>query len=364
MKGPLIGPRGIIFQTLLEARWADFFEKLQLDWRYNKLFIVDYIPSFIITIPGTTDRVIIDVISTSKYDELKKYSDRLEQFDLDQLGVKYPYIIVGNGLFYKKDINEALCSVNHNDDIPVIGLLKVRHNNIGDGGDGGFPDAIARAPVFLSMVNNVVVFNYWCTDDNVLYDLKNFAFRHGADGWSRDQADNKYIENLWIKTENKPPRKPQLKTQYIQNESYMHKKAKEVLIEWFSSGDGEYCTFENLSFRKNYVIAEYPLAINDRFDSSIHLWHECYDGAEDAPSFDWCVDNGIYPYAVLDVMVSEKGHPRYGFEVVYKHACEPEKINKLERHCGGLIEVYEISAEWILKQTKKPSKLEFIRRII
>ena len=151
----------------------------------------------------------------------------------------------------------------------------------------------------------------------------------------------------------------------------MHKMAKKVLVEWLSSCDDG--GFENLSYRLNYVMEEYPLAIKDKFDSSLTLWGKYKDAPtfdDDifvegwTPTFDWCIANQLYPYAVVDVMVSHKGSPCYGFEVVYKHPCDQEKINKLKQHCNKRIEIYEISAEWILKQTKKPQKLRFIRRII
>lgn len=192
------GPHGINFQTSLEVRWAEFFENLKLDWKYNNSDINSYTSHFIITIPNTTDQIIIEVTSATKYNELKKFNDKSDK-------LKYPHIIVGDCLFYKNDINETQCSVNQDDDdIPCIGLLKAKHDKMGK--ETKYEDVCT--PVFISSVDNVAVFYYWYAIYDLLYDLKNRTFIYKP--WCKGH-NNKYIENLWIDSKNKYSQKFKLK---------------------------------------------------------------------------------------------------------------------------------------------------------
>jgi hypothetical protein len=55
--------------------------------------------------------------------------------------------------------------------------------------------------------------------------------------------------------------------------------------------------------------------------------------------------------AVIDVMVSHNGKPRYGIEVVHKHICDDRKRQLLAQLAvEHNMTFYEISAEWVMNQ--------------
>jgi hypothetical protein len=164
---------------------------------------------------------------------------------------------------------------------------------------------------------------------------------------------------------------------FIENESYKHKMAKEVLKEWFCHGQfvGDVgCSSPN---RKCGVWFEYPIVKTDKYNSIDCNWDELLTNpkmpeginpfsndvlwdeyqSEYVPTYDECISLGIYPKRVIDVVLTHKGAPRWFIEICHKNPTSQEKINELEML--GVRNLIEIDAEWIMKQTKKPSELKY-----
>jgi hypothetical protein len=168
---------------------------------------------------------------------------------------------------------------------------------------------------------------------------------------------------------------------FVENESYKHKMAKDVLREWFYGGEriGDIGT-ESTS-RTCGVWFEYPLVKNERYNSVLHNWDEIItnpnipDGVdvysdrelydkyqyEYVPTYSDCIKLGLYPKRVVDVVIPCKGNPVYFIEICHTHPTPPEKVKDLKQM--GVYNLIEIDAEWIMRQTKKPTQLEYKRLI-
>jgi hypothetical protein len=153
---------------------------------------------------------------------------------------------------------------------------------------------------------------------------------------------------------------------FIENESYVHKMAKEVLKKWFEETEiDDYMGIGDIRFRPNRksgIFLEYPIC-NVECEKS-NSWKSNWDeiagrwGDEYVPTYDECVNiYNTYPIAIIDVVCSHKGSPSIGIEICYKNPVSQEKINKLQSF--GVHRLIEIDAEWILQQTKRPSKLKY-----
>ena len=164
---------------------------------------------------------------------------------------------------------------------------------------------------------------------------------------------------------------------FTENESYKHKLAKEVLKEWFYGGGfvGDIgCSFPN---RKCGVFFEYPIVKDKRYNSIDFNWDELLTHpnvtedmsvedhnklcSEYVPTYNECINLGIYPKRVIDVVLTHKGSPLWFIEICHKNSISQEKINELK--ALGVINLIEIDAEWIMKQTKKPTMLEYKKLI-
>jgi len=164
---------------------------------------------------------------------------------------------------------------------------------------------------------------------------------------------------------------------FTENESYKHKMSKEVLKEWFYGGNtiGEVgCRSPN---RKCGVWFEYPIVKTDKYNSIDNNWDEILTNPKTpkgidpfsshnlwieyqmdfVPTYDECVSLGIYPKRVIDVVLTHKGTPTWFIEICHKNPTSQEKINELEML--GVRNLIEIDAEWIMKQTQKPTKLKY-----
>ena len=117
---------------------------------------------------------------------------------------------------------------------------------------------------------------------------------------------------------------------FKENESYMHKKAKEVVKEWFDSSQNEkgYVSYSGFSFypnRNSGVWLEYPLY--DTFT----IWDEYFDSddprSEYVPTYEECKQQGMRPKAVLDIACVHKGEICLGIEIYHKHRVSDKKIH-------------------------------------
>lgn len=155
---------------------------------------------------------------------------------------------------------------------------------------------------------------------------------------------------------------------FTENESYKHKKAKEVLKEWFC--DGGACGLHFTPNRKCGVFLEYPI-VTDIFEKSDWLgreteneinsvrmnWDEILgSNDEEVPTYEYCYEKGWFPKRVIDVVLPHKGVPLYYIEVCHTNPVSKKKIKELAE-CG-VCNLLEVDAEWVLRQTKEPKKLE------
>jgi hypothetical protein len=67
------------------------------------------------------------------------------------------------------------------------------------------------------------------------------------------------------------------------------------------------------------------------------------------PTYDTCREAGLTVLAVVDVAVPYKGGINEVWEVTYKHPLTREKVDILRKELGP-VDIYEISAEWILNR--------------
>jgi hypothetical protein len=161
---------------------------------------------------------------------------------------------------------------------------------------------------------------------------------------------------------------------FTENESYMHKMAKEVLREWFCGGSRT----GDIQFEPNRpcgVWFEYPIVITDKYNSIECNWDELLpdpktpknispdtiEWGEYVPTYNECVSLGLYPKRVIDVVLTHKGVPRWFIEICHKNPTSQEKINELKRL--GVENLIEIDAEWIMMQTTRPTTIKYKRLI-
>ena len=135
-------------------------------------------------------------------------------------------------------------------------------------------------------------------------------------------------------------------------ESYKHKFAKQLLVEWL----------QKEKTIKGYLQKTcYPIVLKN---------HKVY---EEFPFDEGCsckkfqkIPEIEKPYCVFDILVCENGIPKYGFEIVHKHKSSDWKIEKLKQEKENFnpqLEVYEVSAEWLLRLIKPPKNLKFIKKL-
>ena len=156
---------------------------------------------------------------------------------------------------------------------------------------------------------------------------------------------------------------------YIKKESYLHKKAKEVLIEWLKIGFDDLDT-DSSRWHGDGIFIEYPLidaieygnhntAFNDFCGCDGR--YQYYIGENDnfiVPSYEKCIAFGEIPIAILDVAIIYKGIIKCGFEIYHKNKVNNNKKTRLNTHFGkSSLTIYEINANSILKQIKKPNKI-------
>lgn len=151
---------------------------------------------------------------------------------------------------------------------------------------------------------------------------------------------------------------------FTENESYKHKAAKEVLQNWLKDKKKE-------KWGGDGVHLEYPLIPamkKEHFGSLVgyncHTGDERYDyycevtSGDFNPTYKQCIQNNDIPIAVLDIAVVYKGNLFEGFEVYHTHLVDENKKKKItELTKGKWFDLYEISAETILRQTKAPANI-------
>ena len=158
---------------------------------------------------------------------------------------------------------------------------------------------------------------------------------------------------------------------YIENESFKHKLAKELLATWLKEkntyhkwcGDGVHLEYPLIpSMNCKYVgnLMGYGYSLGD--DRYIYYSNNTKDYN---PTYEQCVANNDIPIAVLDIAVVYKGGIHEGFEVYHTHKVDNIKKNKIKELVRGTnFKLYEIDAEKILCQTKMPEDIYKLCNVI
>lgn len=170
---------------------------------------------------------------------------------------------------------------------------------------------------------------------------------------------------------------------FVHTESYKHLMAKQVLKGWLEECDDSFHQkIKNIHFRSNRkcgVWLEYPFA-SVKNDTKLTIGSETFEviagsswetnwdelvcrpdghfNEEFVPTFEQCKQIGANVIAVIDVVCAHKGCPSYAIEVCHKNPVSKEKLEKI-KNSGFRGELYEIDAEWILCQTRRPDNLNW-----
>jgi len=156
-------------------------------------------------------------------------------------------------------------------------------------------------------------------------------------------------------------------------ESYKHRFAKTVLSGWLRDATKEqgltskcvqlwdFAWTPNRGDPSYGVYEEFP--ITDAVLTSgrwVQTWDEVRLDSH-IPTFEELLSSGDCPHAILDIAIAHKGVITYGFEVVHKSPVS----NKKAVFLWGLkyLEVYVISADWILSQVHRPAQLKYTQKI-
>lgn len=113
-----VGLRGIRFRSQLEAQWAEMFECLKWAWEYEPFPLGGYIPDFIVTPFGASNKILVEVKPEIEFLNLAKYTDRIRQ-----AGWKETIMVVGAKLFTSSEIPKEIQLGNlDNSGLIVLGL--------------------------------------------------------------------------------------------------------------------------------------------------------------------------------------------------------------------------------------------------
>lgn len=148
----------------------------------------------------------------------------------------------------------------------------------------------------------------------------------------------------------------------------MHRAAKEVVVRWMrevgeAAGCENWAKFGSVSWRANRegpawgVWMEYPFT--EGGGGRWPVWDEWECGFEDAPPAPaWCKAEGLKIICVADIALQHKGDIGTVIEVVHRN---PVSAAKRRFYDAQGFHLYEISASWVMKQTKRPAG--FVERI-
>jgi hypothetical protein len=180
------------------------------------------------------------------------------------------------------------------------------------------------------------------------------------------------VKNQKIKEENEKKHK-KLQRMFNKKESYKHRCAKEIFKEWCQqkhdfeliddNGNSASLCCDNQPHR---ITFNYPITKL----SVQHLWDEMPLMSDEmplkteykqieygyVPTFDECIENGVYPIAISDIMIPRKGSQTCFIEIVCNKKKTPiTKIKKVNSLLEDYTDYFEIDADWILKQTEIPN---------
>ncbi|MBO4228034.1 hypothetical protein [Bradyrhizobium neotropicale] len=166
-------------------------------------------------------------------------------------------------------------------------------------------------------------------------------------------------------------------------ESYKHVFAKRLLARWLADPQQDlFPSFHNASGGGPFgggVFFEYPICEdgNGKWHGHDAPWNEicpeqfgdsCSDHDNGAwncewkthpPSYDRCLELGLTPLVIFDVLAHHEGIPYIAVEVEHRNRISKKKTARLEsilQHTS--IELFVIDADWVLSQVRRPKKLK------
>lgn len=157
---------------------------------------------------------------------------------------------------------------------------------------------------------------------------------------------------------------------YVENESYKHKFAKELLCSWLNEkirthwdGDGAILEYPLIKEMGSNGFIGFNNCTSDMTHKYFH-YGEITDNKYN-PTYDQCIANNDIPLAVLDIAMIYKGRIYEAYEVYHTHKVDHDKMEKIKKLTKGCnFKLYEVSAEDILRQTKKPEDITTICDLI
>lgn len=146
-----------------------------------------------------------------------------------------------------------------------------------------------------------------------------------------------------------------------ENESYFHKKAKEVMKEWLESRENYFLDPIQID-EENSVFLEYPIC---QLDNGVSSWSQNWNqlgSREIVPTYQECLEKfDSKPIAIVDLVVCKRNRPSICIEICHTNPVTEKKIERLKKI--GVTHLIEVKADWILRQTRIPRKLVYKRLI-
>lgn len=124
------------------------------------------------------------------------------------------------------------------------------------------------------------------------------------------------------------------------------------------------------STREDPVWLNYPLVNIDKVDSIARNWDETWPGfgtlppSGFIPTEDECMQLGMCPLAIMDIVMTNKGNPLYFINIcINDEATSPDQKTMLEHN--GVNQLFDIDADWILQQGyKTPGTIVFKKKVV
>ena len=160
-------------------------------------------------------------------------------------------------------------------------------------------------------------------------------------------------------------------------ESFLHKAAKELVADWLRVADkyddcGDFWDISALRFQWrapktdliDNVYLEYPVVCDPPLDwrseqnvFGHQAWWQCLGFTDDPnrpPTYEECVRLGARPDCVIDIAVLDQSAIKYAIEIVHT---SPVSYRKARLLSDLGIQVVCVSAEWVMRQSRRPEFL-------
>lgn len=155
------------------------------------------------------------------------------------------------------------------------------------------------------------------------------------------------------------------------SESYKHAAARTVVARWIDEieqqSDSARIAFglphsqqQDQVWRRNRGgVIEVPVTTDDILagHNNTYAWDERYQFGG-VPTYQQCTDAGLVVAMIFDVAVYHKGTIAFAIEVCHRHAVDDGKEALILKFGAP---VYEMDAEWILRQVGRPSTFQAVR---